>query len=256
MKSPESLNAITLLKELRDTTPITAQRKLIDNFLTTMGDAAIREEVGRARQTEAASTRPITASPTNQTLIHKLQDECALQMGGQNHFGASIIKRAFDRAIYITQKYNARVDQREMLGDIDKELIAKNWFQSQLASTQKDVLAWPQWLKDHLQDDAPKRESGNLQTKLDSVYHLLNHIHREVSSLEDFDAASLMTEIEETLNGTRIFNDNKHLHDSLKKIIDAAKDVFIASNQDSGSVFKNELKKLKSVINSIEGQKP
>lgn len=46
---------------------------------------------------------------------------------------------------------------------------------------------------------------------IDACHHLLNHIHREVASLEDFDAQSLMTEIEQTLNGTKIYDDNKAL---------------------------------------------
>lgn len=39
-----SLNAVTLLKELRDTTPITSQRKRIDEFLADMGDASTRKD--------------------------------------------------------------------------------------------------------------------------------------------------------------------------------------------------------------------
>jgi hypothetical protein len=34
----------------------------------------------------------------------------------------------------------------------------------------------------------------------------------------------------------------------LNKLIDAAKDVLVANNQDSGAVFQMEIKKLKSVI--------
>lgn len=43
---------------------------------------------------------------------------------------------------------------------IDEELIVKNWFQKHVASAQRDVLACPQWLKDHLGDSESKRESG------------------------------------------------------------------------------------------------
>lgn len=54
-----------------------------------------------------------------------------------------------------------------------------------------------------------------LESKLAAVKHLLNHIHREVASLEDFDAESLMQEIEATISGERIFDDNKYLHEQL-----------------------------------------
>lgn len=52
---------------------------------------------------------------------------------------------------------------------------------------------------------------GEIVKERDAAHHLLNHIHREVASLEDFDAASLMKEIEQTLSGSKIFNDNKVL---------------------------------------------
>lgn len=42
----------------------------------------------------------------------------------------------------------------------DEEQIAKGWFQKQVASAKNDVLTWPQWLKDHLRDSEPMRESG------------------------------------------------------------------------------------------------
>lgn len=57
-----------------------------------------------------------------------------------------------------------------------------------------------------------------LEEERDAAYHLLNHIHREVASLEDFDAASLMEEIEQTLNGTKVFDDNKFLNEKILEL--------------------------------------
>lgn len=57
-----------------------------------------------------------------------------------------------------------------------------------------------------------------LEEERNAAHHLLNHIHREVASLEDFDAASLMEEIEQTLNGTKVFDDNKFLHEKISTL--------------------------------------
>lgn len=54
--------------------------------------------------------------------------------------------------------------------------------------------------------------------RVNALEHLLNHIHREVANLEDFDAGSLMEEIEQTLNGTKVFDDNKFLHDRIAEL--------------------------------------
>lgn len=66
-------------------------------------------------------------------------------------------KLAYHKAIKLVLEQQ----QREMLLPLDEEIIAKGWFQKQVASAQKDVLAWPQWLKDHLQETAPAREISN-----------------------------------------------------------------------------------------------
>lgn len=48
--------------------------------------------------------------------------------------------------------------------------------------------------------------------RIEALEHLLNHIHREVATFQDFDAGSLMEEIEQTLDRTKVFDDNKFLH--------------------------------------------
>ncbi len=59
---------------------------------------------------------------------------------------------------------------------------------------------------------------NGLQDQLSAAHHLLNHIHREVAVLQDFDAESLMEEIEQTLNGTKIFDDNKFLNERISEL--------------------------------------
>ena len=77
-----------------------------------------------------------------------------------------------------------------------------------------------------------------LQSKDDEIEryaHLLNHIYREVSSLEDFDADSLKKEIEATINGTKIYNDTKVLEREIERLRAAAKAI-INEGLDTGGL--------------------
>lgn len=67
-------------------------------------------------------------------------------------------------------------------------------------------------------EDGYKAATAASAERVAALEHLLNHIHREVASLEDFDAGSLMEEIEQTLSGTKVFDDNKALCEEITRL--------------------------------------
>jgi hypothetical protein len=188
-----------------------------------MGDAAIGNDADSARAPERSSpTNPDTLIELAHKKFERAYSDVFTKEGAElwdaEEAGVAAVIRFVQR------------QQREILGNAEYMLLNSAYkaiailMVSAIKEAPLEDLEYSQKVLDDIAKGAvsPKREAqpvGEIPVDYEDKYvRLLTHIHQEVSALEDFDAESLMKEIEECIGDQRYFNDNLALHEEIERL--------------------------------------